>query len=360
MWTANNLEALALLKRRIYLIAWPFGALSLAAAWVFAARAERITPIEKLIFPLMGCYLTLLIVALVRWRSQRSMALIEQSLFVALAASLLGRFYDILFSPTDDGHAQALADLLYWFPLVYLVAHLAFSRKGTLVCLLFFASLLGVGFVYVINEFRFGVMNDAYVLLRFYLGNAVYIALLVAVTLLKELYTRSQLHAQSMSQLAHTDVIVGLPNRRQLNLLLTKELERAKRFDRTFSVVFLDLDQFKQANDVYGHDLGDALLKTVANLVKQHLRPSDEIGRWGGDEFLVIAPELTAQQAALLAERLRDILARHPMEGVGTTTASFGVASYPRFETQDELLRAADRALARAKTAGKNRVDVEY
>ena len=359
MWTADSIDSLVSLKRRIYLSAWPFGVAALLAAWLFKAVAGRTSAVEQLLFPVVSIYFAVFAIALWRWRSEKSLLLIERSLFVVVALTLLARYYDVLFLGNSSNHADALADLLYWFPLVYIIAHRTFNRHGNMVCLLFFAVLLSVGLVYVVRIFQFGNMNDAYVLIRFYLGNVVYIVLLVAVTLLKELYSRATHDAQNMMQLAHTDPTVGLPNRRQMQTLLRKELERAKRFDRAFSVVFFDLDQFKQINDVYGHELGDTVLRVVATLVKEHLRPSDEIGRWGGDEFLVLVPELDATSAAQMAERLRQIIRAHPIDGIGAASVSFGVAAYPRFDSEDDLLRAADRALARAKTKGKNRVETE-
>jgi diguanylate cyclase (GGDEF)-like protein len=205
-----------------------------------------------------------------------------------------------------------------------------------------------------------GALNDSFVLTRFYLGNIIYIVLLIAVAKLKELYASAESQAHNMAKLAHTDPLVGLPNRRQLQNSLAKELERAKRFGRALSIVFFDLDQFKRINDVHGHDLGDSVLRVVAGVVKQQLRPSDEFGRWGGDEFLVLAPELSAQEAARMANRVRAIVAAHPIEGIGSATASFGVAAFPHFDSVDALLKAADRALARAKAGGKDNVEVEF
>jgi diguanylate cyclase (GGDEF)-like protein len=359
MWMFDSIESLLRFKRRVYLAAFPFCMTALLAAWSFKHAAGRTTAIEQFLFPSLSVYLAATALALLNWRSDRIIGLIERSLFAIAALFLLARFFDIVFVSMPPERSGALADLLYWIPLVYVIAHLTFNRSGTMVCTLFLAILVCLGLPLALRDLHFGTINDAFVLLRFYLGNIIYIVLFIAFGKLKELYVRAESDAQSMAKLANTDPLVGLPNRRQLQTSLIKELERAKRFGRTLSVVFFDLDQFKRINDAHGHDRGDAVLRVVAALVKQQLRPSDEFGRWGGDEFLVIAPEQSATEAAQMAQRVRAIIAAHHIEGVGIATASFGVAAFPHFADLESLLKAADRALARAKASGRNSVEIE-
>jgi diguanylate cyclase (GGDEF)-like protein len=359
MWMFDSIDSLLGFKRRVYLAAFPFCMAALLAAWSFKHAAGRTTAIEQFLFPSLSVYLALTALALLNLRSERTIGLIERSLFAIAALFLLARFFDILFVGAQIERSGALADLLYWIPLVYVIAHLAFNRSGTMICTLFLAILICMGLPLALRDLHFGTINDAFVLSRFYLGNIIYIVLFIAFGKLKELYVRAESNAHNMAKLANTDPLVGLPNRRQLQTSLTKELERAKRFGRTLSVVFFDLDQFKRINDAHGHDRGDAVLRVVATLVKQQLRPSDEFGRWGGDEFLVIAPELNATDAALMANRVRGIIAAHDIDGIGNATASFGVAAFPNFDSLERLLQAADRALARTKASGRNGVEIE-
>ncbi|MFN4070709.1 MAG: GGDEF domain-containing protein [Thermus caldifontis] len=150
---------------------------------------------------------------------------------------------------------------------------------------------------------------------------------------------------------ALTDPLTGLPNRRALEMALEREAARVERGGKPFSLVLLDLDDFKKVNDAQGHQEGDRLLKEVAQYLIAHVRQGDLVGRWGGEEFALLLPWTEGEEAVRVAERLRAGLS-----GVGIT-GSFGVAVY-RGDLQD-LFQRADRALYRAKEEGKNRVEQE-
>jgi diguanylate cyclase (GGDEF)-like protein len=152
-------------------------------------------------------------------------------------------------------------------------------------------------------------MADLYVLGRFYLANAAYIVLLIVSVRLNEQYIRARTLAEMMTRLAHTDTLIQIPNRRELDETIAREVNRAKRHHQPLSVIMFDLDHFKQVNDTYGHDVGDAVLKASARVVRGLLRSSDVLGRWGGEEFLVVAPQTDCVQARSLAERLRQAVA---------------------------------------------------
>lgn len=163
---------------------------------------------------------------------------------------------------------------------------------------------------------------------------------------------------------ASTDGLTGLANRRQLDDLLARETERSKRYQRIFSLLMIDLDHYKCYNDTYGHEMGDALLKDVASLLRSKLRAGDIPCRYGGDEFLVILPEVDKPGALNIAQRLRREVSAHftPTEGdpnCDRLTLSIGVATFPEdADNPTELLRCADQALYRAKQMGRDRVEV--
>jgi diguanylate cyclase (GGDEF)-like protein len=199
-------------------------------------------------------------------------------------------------------------------------------------------------------------MADLYVLGRFYLANAAYIVLLIVSVRLNEQYIRARTLAETMTRLAHTDTLIQIPNRRELDETIAREVNRAKRHHQPLSVIMFDLDHFKQVNDTYGHDVGDAVLKASARVVRGLLRSPDVLERWGGEEFLVVAPQTDCVQARSLAERLRQAVANCPIEYVGNITASFGVAEYRPQESPEAWLKHADEALYVAKQGGRNRV----
>lgn len=148
---------------------------------------------------------------------------------------------------------------------------------------------------------------------------------------------------------ALTDPLTSLPNRRALEMALEREAARVDRGGAPFALVLMDLDDFKQINDTQGHQQGDRILKEVAQYLVAHVRQGDLVGRWGGEEFVILLPEANEEEGVRVAERLRAGLNRLGL------TASFGVAVY-RGDLQD-LFQRADRALYRAKGEGKNRVE---
>jgi diguanylate cyclase (GGDEF)-like protein len=143
---------------------------------------------------------------------------------------------------------------------------------------------------------------------------------------------------------------------------LEHECSRSRRYHSPLSVLLVDVDQLKRVNDVHGHAAGDQVIRAVARAIARTSRQSDIGGRWGGDEFLIIAPDTAGSAAATVAERLRVELATQEAIGEAKATASVGVAtfdpSWPPREDTDALLRAADAALYRAKAAGRNQVSV--
>ena len=161
-----------------------------------------------------------------------------------------------------------------------------------------------------------------------------------------------------MRQLAYVDGLTGIHNRRYFEMRIVEELERASRFQGRMSVIMVDIDHFKRLNDEFGHLLGDEVLRGVAGILKQQLRKVDMVCRYGGEEFAVVVPETTGENAVTVAEKLRRQIESHPFPGVPRpVTISCGVADYPLHGgTRDEVVAAADGALYAAKQAGRNRV----
>ena len=156
-----------------------------------------------------------------------------------------------------------------------------------------------------------------------------------------------------------TDGLTGIKTRRFFWEALTSEWKRASRSGRAFSVVLIDLDKFKEVNDSFGHLEGDLVLARVGRLLEQRCRQSNVVARYGGDEFVILMPETSVEQAQALAERLRQWLAQDAMLAEHHITGSFGVASYPShgFSAED-IIRVADAGMYSAKKGGGNRVAI--
>lgn len=166
-----------------------------------------------------------------------------------------------------------------------------------------------------------------------------------------------------LEQLAQTDPLTQLLNRRALTERITAEMERALRYDSTLALLMIDLDHFKRVNDTYGHLVGDDVLRDVAKLLVDTIRVSDIVARYGGEEFLVLLPETDDAGAESFADRIRAAVEEHDFTDNGEhpqlrLTASIGVAMYPaaRIESVEDLFARSDAALYRAKADGRNRV----
>jgi diguanylate cyclase (GGDEF)-like protein/PAS domain S-box-containing protein len=160
-----------------------------------------------------------------------------------------------------------------------------------------------------------------------------------------------------LRKLSTTDGLTGLANRRFMDESLTEELDRTRRYELEMSVLMFDVDHFKKFNDEYGHDQGDRVLQTLADVMRSTVRDVDLPCRYGGEEFLIILPNTPVDGALLVAERLRESVANTIIDGLHVTI-SIGVATYPliKADSADELVEAADAALYEAKRSGRNRV----
>jgi diguanylate cyclase (GGDEF)-like protein len=167
-------------------------------------------------------------------------------------------------------------------------------------------------------------------------------------------------------ELAMVDGLTGLFMRRYFDARIEEEIERSKRYGTAFSVVMMDVDDFKSLNDAHGHLIGDRVLRGIANVVKSQMRGVDTAARYGGEEIAVILPRTELVNAYNVGERIRGAIAElrittdsDPSQSL-RVTASFGIAAYPESKATDgeDLVRYADRALYRAKKTGKNRVEL--
>ncbi len=164
-------------------------------------------------------------------------------------------------------------------------------------------------------------------------------------------------YLDTWQEAAFTDHLSGLANRRRLERQLEREVERTQRYGHPFSLVMLDIDEFKKVNDNFGHEAGDEVIKILSKTLQEGIRGIDLAARIGGEEFAVILTETPLDRASEVAERLRLAIKRMEIPDVGSITASLGVAEAPFCaETGRELLACADSALYAAKEQGRDRV----
>lgn len=180
-------------------------------------------------------------------------------------------------------------------------------------------------------------------------------ALLRMVKTLASNFQRIEHYTGQLEQLASTDALTQLHNRASMDAILERETTRSTRYGSALSVILLDIDHFKSVNDTYGHEVGDQVLELVAATLRTQCREADFVGRWGGEEFLIVCPEVDARQGMHMAERLRRAVPRQVMPHGKTVTVSLGVTQFLPEDSVHALVARADKAMYTAKTEGRNR-----
>ncbi|NLO93134.1 MAG: GGDEF domain-containing protein [Clostridiaceae bacterium] len=154
------------------------------------------------------------------------------------------------------------------------------------------------------------------------------------------------------------DLLTDVYSRRYFFELLKGEISKAQRKEYMFSVIMFDIDHFKKVNDTYGHDKGDYVLKTIADIVKSSIRKADALSRIGGEEFTILLPDTNIDKATALAERVRRSVEDYKFDVVGRATISLGVTEFKADDSSDTLFKRVDEAMYLAKNSGRNCVKV--
>lgn len=137
-------------------------------------------------------------------------------------------------------------------------------------------------------------------------------------------------------------------------------VQEFKRYKMAFSIIIVDIDDFKKVNDTYGHDIGDYVLQNISEVLKQNIRICDVVGRWGGEEFVIICENTNLEQVYIVAEHLRQIIENKVFDVVGSKTISLGIAQFGESDTINTIFKRADNSLYVAKNSGKNKVGILY
>jgi polar amino acid transport system substrate-binding protein len=163
---------------------------------------------------------------------------------------------------------------------------------------------------------------------------------------------------KKLLKMATTDPLTGLANRIRLDQKLLECYQSFQRSERNFVVIIIDLDYFKRVNDTFGHLVGDKTLVTLAKLLRDNIRNTDTIGRWGGEEFMIISPETSIEGGESLAEKIKSVIEEYTFPDIIRMTCSFGISESRHNDRIEDIVGRADRALYRAKEEGRNRICV--
>lgn len=188
----------------------------------------------------------------------------------------------------------------------------------------------------------------------------IYISLFFLVILTVVIYKNRSIKSlnKKLKELSITDNLTQLYNRNKIDEVLKSEANRSNRFESSFAVIMIDIDHFKSVNDIHGHQMGDTILKEFAEILQSNLRKTDTVGRWGGEEFILICSETDLKGATSLADNIREKIATYPFLLGEQKTASFGISMYKKDDDIKDLIKRADDALYKAKANGRNKVEV--
>ena len=172
----------------------------------------------------------------------------------------------------------------------------------------------------------------------------------------KRLIEQQELLNNEIRSLSEIDHLTQMYNRRKITELFDREITRYKRYKYPLSIILIDIDYFKEINDQFGHNQGDITLKEIASIIKNEARETDYVGRWGGEEFLIVCPQTDINGVRTLAEKLCNSISENSFTGVGHKTASFGITTCTNNSSFESMINHADKALYTAKSAGRNNV----
>ena len=290
------------------------------------------------------------------------LVLIEHLVLWGVAALLIGnlglRFYAL---PAGPEGASAIMTSLLWLPLLFVFSAVAFDGETSLrYSAALFVLIVLVTLPHALASMAGPLVTDGLgVMLQAYLAYAVMIVGLFFFADVQQRVAAMEETARTMRKLANTDALTGLANRRQAEEQLARELRRAERYGRVFSLLMLDIDNFKDLNDRFGHQAGDDVLMDLSRRLEAMVRASDTVARWGGEEFMLLAPETQLEDARRLAELVRRHVDDNLLADRFAVTVSLGVASYRPSDTVQSLVARSDAALYLAKRGGRNQVRAE-
>lgn len=334
-----------------------FGSLILTFIWYYEAKSGLMGEFDALAYPiLVPAMATACVLIWVKPSLFRGVISVTYGL---LAIYLVGNFYYIFVFLELVGRSSPyhIASLSQWLPLVYFSAFIFFNLKAALIISIGVFLALAIPKLIIFNPLFLGnpYSTEASALaINLLLSHPLYIGLVSGVAYIKYLASEANIKLADAQNKVLTDPLTGVANRRAIDQQLAR-LEQEKRMHNRFLMV-LDLDNFKAINDQQGHTFGDQVLVRFSQTTQTELRQEDFLGRWGGEEFIVIAECADAQAAQALAQRINTRVASLALPPLEALTVSIGVAQFNDKESVLETIKRGDKALYQAKKSGRNQV----
>jgi diguanylate cyclase len=304
------------------------------------------------------CSLTFVFLAYTR---RVRLGLLEQAIFVFLA---LESFVFNSLAPYVFNHSlqevfrETIADDVWLLLLVCAMAlHLFQGWRGVFIAAGLYLASLVVTSGYLVGQLGVNIgTNLASLVWQTYAAGGMVLCFLFVLARYRDHAQRITLQYEMLEQIAFLDALTGLPNRRRMYDVTQQQLELAQRYTTPFCIALLDIDHFKRINDTLGHIKGDEVLVQVAALLRAELRATDQLGRWGGEEFLLVLPQINLPEALAALERSRRTVESHVSVAGQSVTLSCGVTPYLPGDTATSIFQRADEALYEAKKRGRNQV----
>ena len=342
------------LLRRILLSLFAAGMLAVGILWLFEAHYALLDATCRLIYPAMIVILAASAAMLYRW---------PQTIFVArwialLATSALiyAQYMPALWgAPLVGNYAFISAQM--WLPLPYAIALLMLERRQALFAVSTLFALIAASSIERLAGSYSVASTDTALMVNLLTSHIVVLACLSGLVVFKDALVKADADSLQLVEQASTDPLTGLANRRH-GMERLRHAVRSHRAGRPSAVLLCDIDHFKNINDHFGHDAGDRVIRHVASVLRASTRSADTVIRWGGDEFLIVVPEISEPALRDFAERLCTHTAQALTlddEGSVTPSLSIGVATALNAEQPADWVRRADAALYQAKAAGRNR-----
>ena len=342
------------LKEKIYIMIFTLAALASAGSVIIHALLGTFTYASTLAIS-GGLFYTGL--AFWLYLKPAQVTLIEK-IFTVQAVLFIASFLilSLYLMPALRPTYLVIATTCIWLPCLFSLFFLVYSHRRALE----FSIMTLVGLILILFPYAYMNRGGEHVFDGFNLpiqlvaANGVLTLILYFFSTFQRRLRDAEARAQTMATLAYTDSLTGIANRRQLEKRINEEIIRAERYNRQFSVLLFDIDDFKKFNDQYGHLVGDDVLKDLVTCVNANTRATDLFGRWGGEEFLIFSPETSMTSVMTLGKNIRYALRNHKLASTYQVTLSMGVATYQPGDSLESLLKRADAALYLAKASGKD------
>ncbi len=340
------------LKRFVLMAILALSWVGSGAAWALMESLGQSSAVLRIVFGLNMIFHPVMFAVV--WKRLLPQRIVDMSCLLFAAGLCAACMALRLYSPTY-GASIDVQPLYLWIPVIYVFAFTLAGHKSSLkISLAILALFVSISLPYLVFHFDQPYGNFT---VQLHVVSAVLIAALYFFSSYQHRFQIAQLTVDELARLANTDELTKLANRRRMVEAIEAELIRFARYGHVFSIVLIDIDHFKTVNDRFGHGVGDKTLVALAARTMEVLRDVDTLGRWGGEEFVVVLPETRFDETLYKAEALCGHVAARPFVGNHAVTVSCGVTSVLAGDTSDTLLQRADVALYAAKRHGRNRAE---